>query len=164
LSNFFSLLRRLPVLMVTILLLISCVRSIDKMPPPLEFEGDHLNNEVTLHALAQENSFKTTDILVLRLTFRTDTDIVFPNDYSLRLFVRDKDSWKEINEKPVERLPEGDFIFSPDTSHQLPVIFVEPNIENTGQKYSMRIYVSGNMIKNGTSETVASYLDIELRP
>jgi len=150
--------------MITVLLLISCARLNDKMPPPLEFEDDYLNNQVILHALAQDNTFKTTDILILRLTFRTDTDIVFPNDYNLHLFIRDKESWKEINEKPIVRLPEGEFIFSPDTSHQMPVIFVEPNIENTEQKYLLRIYVSGKMIENGISKTVASYLDIELRP
>lgn len=150
--------------MITVLLLISCARLNDKMPPPLEFQDDYLNNQVILHAFPQLNSFKTTDILVLSLTFRTDTDIVFPNNYNLRLFVRDKESWKEINEKPMVRLPEGEFIFSPVTSNQMSVIYVDPNIENTEQKYLLRIYVSGKMIENGISKTVASYLDIELRP
>jgi hypothetical protein len=134
------------------------------MPPPLEFEEGYLNNQVSLFVSSQGNTFRTEDPIAIGMAFKTDNEIVFPNNYNLRFFIRDKKSWREIAEKPVERYPSGEFVFSPRTSPQIHFFFVEPDIENTSQKYLIRIYVAGNTMDDGVSKTVASYLDVELRP
>jgi hypothetical protein len=149
------------VIALLIWFLFSCTT---KIASPLEFEDKYLNNQILLHVFPQVNSFKTSDYLVINMTFRTDADIVFPNNYNLRLFVKEKSSWKEIYEKPVERLPAGDFIFFPRTSPQMWTIFIEPDLENNNQKYFMRLYVSGKMMDNGKMKTVASFIDVNLKP
>lgn len=162
-----SKIRFIPTQLITLLLLIilaSCTKNSLTVEAPLDFEEGYLNNQVLLFATAQGNTFKTTDPIAIGMTFRTDTEIVFPNNYNLRLFIKDKESWREISEKPFERYPTGEFVFSPSTSPQVHFFFVEPDIGNIEQKYLLRIYVAGNMMEKGISKTVASYLDIELRP
>jgi len=110
-----SLLLRLVVSMITVLLLISCARSNDKMPPPLEFEQRYLNNQVSLFVTSQGNTFRTKDPIAIGMTFKTDNEIVIPNNYNLRFFIKNKKSWREIPEKPVARYPSGEFIFSPSS-------------------------------------------------
>ncbi|MCP4143095.1 MAG: hypothetical protein GY755_22885 [Chloroflexi bacterium] len=155
--------RHILIHLITIMLLTSLSSCSSTVEPPLEFEEGNLNNQVRLFVSPQGNTFKSTDPIALGMMFKTDTDIVFPNNYNLRLFIRDKESWREISEKPVNRYPIGEFVFFPATSPQVLSFFVEPEVV-TAQKYWVRIYVSGEMIENGVSKTVASYIDIEMRP
>jgi hypothetical protein len=100
----------------------------------------------------------------LRMTFKTDTSIVFPNNYNLRLFINEDGSWIEIPEEPIIRLPEGEFVYDPLTSHQFPVIFVSPDLEDKNISYSLRIYVSGEMDQENEPKTVAAFIDVSLHP
>ena len=107
---------------ITLLLLFSCTSVNSNIQPPLDFEDEYLNKQVRLFPFSQEDTFKTTDLLDLSMVFGTDTEIVFPNNYNLRLFVLENETWNEINEKPRTRLPEGYFLFSPRTSPHMHVI------------------------------------------
>ncbi len=153
--------RHILISLIIIMLLITLAAC--TVQPPLEFEEGYLNNQVKLIVIPQGNTFKSTDPIALGMIFNVNTDIVFPNNYNLRFFIRDEEGWIEISEKPVERYPIGEFVFSPVTSPQMHSFFVLPE-RIFAQKYWLRIYVSGEMMENGISKTVASYIDIELRP
>jgi hypothetical protein len=162
--NLFNRIIRFVAFIVPCLIMISCAGPDKELLPPLEFKNTDLNNQVMLHATQQENDFTTSDLLTLRMSFKTDTSIIFPNNYNIRLFINQDGSWREIPEEPIIRLPEGDFVFDPLTSHQFPVIFVSPDLEEKKISYDMRIYVSGEMMQENEPKTVAAFIDVGLHP
>ncbi len=155
--------KKSPLLVILILVAIF-LSSCTTLPPPLSFDETYLNNQVILHALKQENTFRTKDTLLIRMTFNTKTDIVFPNNYNLRLFIEENDEWHEIYEQPRTRLPEGNFVFSPFTSHQFPGFYVAPALPDFDKKHLVRIYISGEMENEKNTKTVTSFIDVLLFP
>jgi hypothetical protein len=151
-------------LSVTLILIFFSGCSAAPPPPPLNFKDDALNNQIMLSALPEHNSFQTGQTLFINIAFNTQNQIVFPNNYNLRLFIEDGEEWREIQEQPRIRLPEGDFVFSPLTSHRFPGFYVKPILPDLRSKYKLRIYISGEMESDNGAETVASFIDISLRP
>jgi hypothetical protein len=162
--NLFNRIIRYVAIIVPCMIMISCAGPDKELLPPLEFNNNDLNNQVMLHVAQQENDFSTSDVLTLRMTFKTNTSIVFPNNYNIRLFINQDGSWREIPEKPRIRLPEGDFVYDPLTSHQFPVIFVRPDLKDNNISYNLRIYVSGEMMHENEPKTVAAFIDVGLHP
>jgi hypothetical protein len=145
------------------LLLVSC-SNLDGHPP-LSFDDAYLNQQILLRVGSFLNTFKTSDPINLELKYNSYDEIVFPNNYNLKIFERTNGTWAEIVEKPITRLPAGDVVFSP--TKEMPavyVIYLSPDLKNINTNYQLRIYVFGNMKTNEGIQEVAAYTDIELHP
>ena len=151
------------VILLCQVLIISCSDSVSV--PSIDIEKKYINRQILLRAPTFSNSFSTLDPINLELKYNTDSEIVFPNNYNLKIFMQTGQGWVEIKEKPIVRLPSGDVVFSP--SKQMPAvedIFFSPQLPSNNQKYQLRIYVIGNMTKNGERINVAAFTDIVLHP
>jgi hypothetical protein len=133
--------------------------------PPIDIEKEYLNQQILLRAPNFSNSFNTLDRISLELKYNSNREIVFPNNFNLKMFIQTNEGWMEINERPIVRLPPGDVVFSP--SKMMPavqVIYFSPELPSSNQKYKLRIYVIGSMKEMGESIKVAAFTDIELHP
>ncbi len=131
----------------------------------VEVNSDYINNQILIRIAGFANTFKTVDPIFLELKYNTSNEIVFPNNYNLRLFYQEKDKWIEIKEKPTQRYPEGDIIFSPKIS--MPIVesvVVFPDLPDLNEEYTLRIYVIGEMNIKERKELVAAYTEIKLSP
>lgn len=143
--------------------LISCSRF--ESSPPISIDDGFINQQILLRAPDFSNSFKTTNPIILELKYNSNNEIVFPNNYNLRIFQRTDSEWIEIYEKPIERLPAGNVVFSP--TKEMPaveVIFLSPDLQKPGSKHQLRIYVIGDMKTNEGVKEVAAYTDVMLYP
>ncbi len=156
-----SIKRLLLVFLATQLLLFGCQAT---PPAPIEFDEQNLNHQIVLKLISPQNSYKTRDTLFINFTLHTQNTIIFPNNYNLRLFLNENGMWKEIDETPRIRLPEGDFVFESLTAHQLPGFYVKPVLTDYDKKQIIRIYISGEMDDGASTTTVASFIDVTLRP
>jgi hypothetical protein len=95
--------------------------------------------------------------------YQADNEIVFPNDYNLRIFKKTNEGWIEIKEIPTTRLPEGDIVLSRPTK-TLESLSVAPDLVDYNQSYHLRIYVIGDMNTNEVIKKVAAYTDVVLHP
>lgn len=151
-----------PIILLQILLA-SC-SSLDSTPP-VSFEEGYVNQQILLRAPDFSNTFRTTDVISLELKYNSTNEITFPNNYNLRIFQRTNGEWIELYEKPTERLPAGDVVFSP--TKEMPavhVIYLYPDLQEPSPKYQLRIYVIGEMRTKEGIKKVAAYTDITLHP
>lgn len=156
-----SIKRFLLVFLATQLLLLGCHTT---PPAPIEFDEEYLNQQIVLQLVSPQKSYKTQDTLFINFALHTQNTITFPNNYNLRLFLNENNTWEEINEVPRIRLPEGGFIFDPLTAHQLPGFYVKPALLDYDKKQKLRIYISGAMDDGENTTTVASFIDVVLYP
>ena len=144
-------------------LISSCTPSETNSPIPTDEE--YVNRQILIRAPDYANKFDTRDFIMLELKYNTTNEIVFPNNYGLKIFEKTADGWVEIKEQPTERVPPGDIIFSPlKEMPAVPVVMVFPDLPDLGQKYSLRIYVIGQMSSNGQTIEVVAFTDIVLNP
>jgi hypothetical protein len=92
-------------------LLVSCSSSVDA--PPIDIEENYVNQQIVLRAPGHSNTFSTRDPIYLEFESNSNNEIVFPNNYNLRMFERRDGKWIPISEMPTTRWPEGDMVFSP---------------------------------------------------
>jgi hypothetical protein len=133
--------------------------------PPIPVEKDFTNKQILLRAPDYANTFKTTESLALELKYNSTNEIKFPRNYNLRIFEYSDGEWIEIMEKPTERFPDGDIIFSPDK--YMPIVQVVgafPDLPDINQKYKLRIYVTGEMKTEEGNQDVVAYVDVQLTP
>lgn len=132
---------------------------------PIQMDGTYVNQQIILRAPSYANEFGTNEALILELKYNSINEIVFPNNYGLRIFEETEDGWKEVQEKPTERTPTGDIIFSPEKlMPAVHIVGVYPNLQRPGQKHNLRVYVIGEMNVNGEVIKVAAYTDVTLKP
>jgi len=151
------------ILFYQLLSLISC--SSLEHDPPIGIEKDFINQQILLRAPSFSNTFSTIDPINLELKYNTSNEIIFPNNYNLKLFTQVNEGWIEIQEKPTVRLPSGNIIFSP--TKDMPAvedIFVSPELLDISQQYELRIYIIGDMKVDGDVVRVAAYTDVTLHP
>ena len=150
-------------ILLLIFLLTACSKNIDTNPiqTPLEYT----NQQIMLRTFDYNNSYKTSDAIFADIWNYSGKLISFPNNYNIRIFERTKTGWEEISEKPVTRLPPGDFTFNPnDSSSSIVTIVIIPDLPDLNRKYDLRIYITGYMIENNESVVVTAYTDINLKP
>jgi len=145
------------------LLLSSCIAP--ELGNPIQIAEEYVNQQILIRAPAYANKFSTRDVVILELKYNSPNEIVFPNNYGLRIFEKTTDGWVEVKEKLTDRIPPGDIILSP--TKELPVVQVVmlfPDLPDLGRKYSLRIYVVGQMNSNGKEIEIAAFVDIVLQP
>jgi hypothetical protein len=148
-------------LLLLLLVLISCSTTNADHPIPIE-EG-LLNNQILIRAPGYSNSFKTTEPLNLELKYYSNNEIVFQNNYNLRIFQFISSKWIEIKEKPTERFPIGEVIFSPNKyMPAVEVVTLFPDLPDFNKEYQLRIYVTGVMKTNVENKDVSAYVDVML--
>jgi hypothetical protein len=143
--------------------LVSCSSSDDN--PPLSFENKYINQQILLRAPDYSNTFSITDPISLELKYNSTNEIVFPNNYNLKIFEKTADGWVEVKEKPTERYPPDDIVLSP--TKYMPAVQVVPlfpDLLNPFVKHELRIYVIGNMKTGDGIKEVAAYTDVILHP
>jgi hypothetical protein len=149
-------------LCLTILLgsiLVAC--STKDSHPPIEVDKDYLDQQITLEAPSFSNTFRTMDSINIDITNKSTYEIVFPNNYNIRIFSYSDNEWVEIPEIPTTRLPDGDVVLASNT---IETTFVHPDLPNPNRQYNLRIYVFGNMKVSGESIEVAAFTDVRLQP
>jgi len=132
---------------------------------PIFIDKEYLNQQISLRALNYANSFTTKDSIILELKYQSNNEIIFPNNYNVRIFEYYDDVWNEIKEKPTERNPPGEIILSPEK--ELPVVqivAVFPDLPDYNRKYYLRIYILGKMKEMGDIKEVVAYTELILHP
>jgi hypothetical protein len=120
---------------------------------PIQMDGTNVNQQINLRAPAYANEFGTNEALILELKYNSINEIVFPNNYGIRIFEETEDGWIEVQEKPTER-------FMPAVH----IVGVYPNLQRPDLKHNLRVYVIGEMKVNGEVVEVAAYTDVKLKP
>jgi hypothetical protein len=144
------------------MILISCVT---QNTDPIPVESVFLNEQIKLRAASYLNTFKTGDAVYLELKYNTNRKIVFPNNYNLRIFYKLDNEWAELKEKPTQRYPEGEIVFSPTVyMPATEVVPVLPDLPSRLKEYDLRIYVMGHMEDKDKLVEVFAYAVIALRP
>jgi hypothetical protein len=141
----------------------SCTPS--EVGSPIPENEKYVNQQILLRAPTSINTFGTRDVVVLELKYNSTNEIVFPNNYGLRIFEKTADGWMEIKEIPTETFPPDDIILSP--LKEMPAVqsvMFFPDLPDLERKYSLRIYAIGQMSSNGQTIEVMAFTDIVLRP
>ncbi len=150
-------------MIILVCLLVACSTNIDNNP--MQTPSDYTNQQIKLRIFDYNNSYKTSDAISAEIWNYSGKLITFPNNYNIHIFERTKTDWEEISEKPVTRLPPGDFTFNPnDGSSNIVMIDIFPDFQDLDRKYELRIYVTGKMSENNKSIDVTAYTDITLKP
>jgi hypothetical protein len=150
-------------LLIVFLFLTSC--SPAEPPTPIDIEPDYVNQQILIRAPAYANSFSPKDPIILELKYNSENEIIFPNNYNLKIFKNADGKWIEIEEKPIERYPHGNIVLSPENTMQVVyALGAHPKLLFFSEEYSLRIYVVGEMKVNGEVLQVAAYTDVMLSP
>lgn len=133
--------------------------------PPLSFDDGYVNQQILLMAPNYANTFRTVDPISLELKHNSIHEIVFQNNYNLKIYEWIDESWVEIKDKSNAQYPSGDIIFSPaELMPVVQVIVVSPDLEDLSSKHQLRVYVSGDMKTGEGIQKVAAFVDITLNP
>ena len=149
-------------ILLALTLLTSCASEKNN---PISINEKYVNQQILLRAPNYANTFRTRDSHTLELKYNSDNEIVFPNNYNLRIFENTSTGWVEIKEKPTERIPPGDIVLSP--TKELPavqIVILFPDLPSLEREYSLRIYVIGQMEVHGETEQVIACTQIVLYP
>jgi hypothetical protein len=131
---------------------------------PIITDPDYTNQQIKFFSL-NNNTYKTSDILSVEIWNMSENQIIFPNNYNIRIFEKTNKGWTELAEKPTIRLPEGDSMLNPQNENSsLQIINVFPDLPDLHQTYNLRIYVFGQMSEKNKKIEVAAYTDVILKP
>lgn len=158
-----KLFRLICLLLVFQVLLVAC-SNVDNNSP-LSFDDNYVNRQILLTAPNHTNTFRTFDPIYLELKHNSINEVVFRNNYNLRIFERTNESWVEINEKSTAQNPSDEIIFSPtQLMPVVQVIVVSPDVGSVSSKHQLRVYVSGDMKTGESIQKVAAFVDVTLQP
>ncbi len=150
-------------ILIGLFLLTSCASS--ERPPTINVDSKYINQQILLRAPKYANTYKTKDVITLELKYNSNNEIIFPNNYNLRIFEETINGWTEIKERPTERIPSGDVVFSPEKyMPAVEIVFLHPELPNPNEESFLRIYVIGKMKEGDEIIDVAAYTTIVLSP
>ena len=143
--------------------LFSCISAYDE--PPVELEEEYVNQQIKLLAPDHFNTYETISPIALEVQYYSNNDIVFPNNYNVRIFKRTDQGWIELKERPVTRLPEDDILFSADKeTFAIRLFTVDPELDKYDEPSELRFYIFGDMQDEQGIKQVAAYVDVKLNP
>jgi len=133
--------------------------------PPIDFDPAYLNQQIRLVVVKELSAFKTDQDIGLLLEYNNTNEIVFPNNYNLRIFIQQDGQWVEIKEKPTIR-PSDEVVLSPNIpSSYGQIVAFSPQLGDLTKTYYVRIYIFGDMTNpEGKKQQVASFADFVLTP
>jgi hypothetical protein len=113
------------------------------------------------------NNFKIGDFVGLMVRNVSEKDLVFPNDFNVKIFTKENDSYIEISNKTAYPSSE-EVVLEPNPefdAFKIHTLIVYPDIAVSDSTAYLRIFISGVLMENGkSSETVATYIDVTLYP
>ena len=132
--------------------------------PPVDFDAAYMNRQIRLIVVRELSAFKTNSDVAVLLEYDTTNEIVFPNNYNLRLFIQQNGQWEETKEKPTIR-PGGQVVLSPNNpSSYGQIVWFWPQLDDPNKTYHMRVYVFGDMKTPEGIKQVAAFADFVLTP
>ncbi|MEA5078543.1 MAG: hypothetical protein VB013_08230 [Anaerolineaceae bacterium] len=151
------------IIFIIIFLLFGCSKP--KVKDPIATDSQFTNQQIKLYSSADYNTYSTKDVISAEIWNLSGKEVKFPNNYNIKIYEYLNDDWKEISEKPVTRLPSGNFEFNPnDGSSNIRMIGIFPDLPDINQEYYLRIYVSGKMVEGNKEVEVTAYIDVKLKP
>lgn len=154
----------IPLVFFICLLITSCASDIEPDDPPVSFDSLHINKEISMAASQEFNTFRTGDTIALFVLYNivdTDIEVVFPNNFNMRIFIKQSKDWIEIKERAKIRL--FDKVTLSPTNNRSLLIFT-PVLPDLNQRYEMRVYVFGEMVYPDGIQQVVAFVDFILRP
>lgn len=133
-------------------------------PPPIEFDPSNLNQQIKLEIIQELNTFKTGDSIFVFVNSNIkdkSAEIVFPNDFNRKMFIKDGKNWVEVFEKPTTYLYENVILNCTQCRRG---IILDPRFPNLKKTYYLRVYVFGDMTTDEETIQVAAYTDVILQP
>lgn len=152
-------------LIITVVFLTSCTATNHKATDSLGIENfDTANKDIKILEIPGQPEVNSNSFPIpLQIINLSDSDIVFPNDYNLKVVTKDeKGEWSEI---PNCSQYAGDQIILPAVEGpQLGEVFVIlPCMKEIKEVIKFRVGVSG-IKQDAKNETVSAFIDLELGP
>lgn len=151
---------------ICISILVGCnLYETDLSLPEVGIPNNKLNEELYLTAPNGWNTFKTSDMIAVEVTVKSNNTIVFQPDFGARIFLLDDNNWVELEDNAHH--PHGPIYLSSKSGFgDLNVVLLQPNPLDSSKQVKLRIYIIGNVFLDGqiTDELVGSYVDINLTP
>ncbi len=153
------------VILFTTLALISCGASIQQVSDDMPNMGVKAENWNTSIKLVDDpallNSYKNGDTLFLRVENLSNTSIVFPDDFGIKIVTKEGQSWTSI---PNNFYYTGQEILPTKASYPLGLIVnALPYVSNLTMSLNIRIIIIGYPEDNH-KELLGAYLDTTLNP
>ncbi|MEW6568450.1 MAG: hypothetical protein AB1449_09870 [Chloroflexota bacterium] len=127
-----------------------------------------MNSRIRVIAPDGWNTFKFNDRVALEVKAIGSEQVIFPPDFSARVFANVDDQWVQVSLLPEAGPSQGQFVLSPadgDWLEQAEAI-VFPILQESDRPVLIRIFVIGNTYQDGRAadRQVAAYADVILRP
>jgi len=149
----------------TVLELISCSKDIKRSANNMPDMGVQEKNWNTSIRLVDDpvlsNSYKNGDVLMLRVENISETQIIFPNDFGIKLITWNGQNWANINNNFY-------YTFQPvlPTKKSFPlglILNALPYIPDLSSALKIRIVIVGHS-ENNDKELLGAYLDVMINP
>jgi hypothetical protein len=154
--------------LVFFLLLLSVISIVifgtSSAPPPIEFDQANLNQQITLDAVPEMNTFKTGDTIFLFVSCNAENrnaEVVFPNNFNRRIFIKDGRDWGEVFNRQTTYLYDNVIL---NRAKCRDGVILNPKLPDLKKSYYMRLYIFGDMTTDEETIQVAAYTDFMLRP
>lgn len=153
------------IILFIMLALISCGAN-DQQPsndmPDIDVKTENWNTSIRLvDDPMLSNSFKNGKTFTLGVENLSDTPIIFPNDFGIKLITRDGQSWTNISNNFYYS---GQELLPTKSSWPLGlVVSALPYIPNLSSSINIRIVIIGHA-ENNDKELLGAYLDVTLKP
>jgi len=134
-----------------------------KFESPVDFDNAYMNNQIKIFAPQEFNSFSITDAIIFEVEYHSNSEIIFPNNYNVKIFKQSNNQWGELKEKPALRLSEDDIVFSA-TTDGIQIFAVEPDLDDYTRDSKLRFYIFGDMKTDEGITKVSAYVDVVLHP
>jgi hypothetical protein len=160
---------------VSVMLIVSCLMLTDCATdnaktnisaPDIGIPVSQINTQIYLTAPLGWNSFKLKDDITLDVEVVSENEIAFASNYGVRFFTNSDGQWLELEN--MMRYPSFNLVLSPAKGDYFKhgAIIASPGFSTMDKAITVRMYVIGNIVKNGniTEERTATFIDINLKP
>jgi hypothetical protein len=110
---------------------------------------------------ALSNSHKNGELLILRVENLSETSVVFPTDFGIRLLVMEGEKWVSVQNNFYYT---GSNLLPTKNSYPLGLIVsAAPYISNLSSSTNIRLVIIGHA-ENNDNEPLGAYLDVMINP
>ena len=149
----------------TLLILTSCGITTEQPSndmPDMGVKAQNWNSSITLvDDPILSNSYKNGDVLELSVENLSDTQVVFPDDFGIKIITWDGQRWTSIPNNFYYTFPK---VLPTKDSYPLGLIVdALPYVVNLSAPITIRIVIIGHAEGN-EEESLGAYLDVPLKP
>jgi hypothetical protein len=141
------------------------INSIDL--PGISIPENQMNTKINLYAPPESNTFDQGDEVAVVVENLTESQIIFPEDYGIKIFTFSKSEKKWLLVENGMGYPEGETVLLPKKQQLFGGILIVfyPIIDDSDQLTTIRVVVVGTIQDSKMdSENVGAYIDITLNP